>query len=76
MFTSDGSNKIYLVDGNFNLLESKPIVDQTGRKLYSINELEYVDGYIYANIYLYSYIVKINYETGKVVEVYDGSELI
>lgn len=37
MFTTDGSDKIYLVDGQFNLLETKKIVDQTGRKVYNIN---------------------------------------
>ena len=52
MFTTDGSNKMYLVDKDFNLLESKSITDQTGRKVYNINELEYVDGYIYANIFM------------------------
>ena len=39
MFATDGSNKIYLVDKDFNLLESKIIKDETGRNVYSINEL-------------------------------------
>ena len=37
MFTTDGSDKIYLVNENFNLLETKKITDQTGRNLYRIN---------------------------------------
>lgn len=39
MFTTDGSDKIYLVNGNFNLLETKKITDETGRKVFNINEL-------------------------------------
>jgi len=35
-----------------------------------------VDGYIYANIYLDSKIAKIDYERGKVVEIYDARNLI
>lgn len=46
-----------------------------GRKLRNINQLEYVDGYIYANIYLDTKIVKIDYERGKCVTEYDGSKL-
>jgi glutamine cyclotransferase len=40
-----------------------------GQPLNHINELEWVDGYIWANIYLTDSIVKINPETG-VVEGY------
>lgn len=35
-----------------------------------------MDGYIYANIYLDSKIVKIDYEKGEVVAEYDGSKII
>ena len=49
---SDGSDKIYLVEKGMKIVEEKRIKDLKGRKLSRINELEYVDGYIYCNIYL------------------------
>lgn len=61
MFTTDGSDNIFLVDENFEVIGQKAIVTQMGRRLRNINELEYVDGFIYANIYLDSKIVKIDY---------------
>ena len=35
-----------------------------------------MNGFIYANIYLDTKIVKIDYEKGKVIEEYDGSGLV
>ena len=53
MYTSDGSSKIHKIDG-----ESMTVVDVinvtdplTGRNVIRINELEWVDGFIYANIW-------------------------
>ena len=76
MFTTDGSDLIYVVDENFKILDKKYITTMSGSKQYYINELEYVDGYIYANIYLDHIVVKIDYEKGQVVKQYDGSQLI
>ena len=39
MFTTDGSDKVYLVDKDFNLLETKRITDENGRMVHNINEL-------------------------------------
>jgi glutamine cyclotransferase len=39
MFATDGSNMMYLIDGKFNLVGQKQIVDQRGKKLFSMNEL-------------------------------------
>ena len=53
-----------------------PVRDrESGRYLNNINELQYVDGFIYANIWFQDYIVKINYATGMVEEKYDMSAL-
>ena len=57
-------------------MEQKQITNPSGKGVYYINELEYVDGFILANIYLSSSIVKIDYETGKIVKEYDGSVII
>lgn len=76
MFTTDGSDNIYVVDEKFKLVERKAITNLSGRQLYNINELEYANGFIYANIYFSQYIYKIDYEKGKAVASYDGSNLI
>ena len=40
-----------------------------------LNELEYVDGFIYANIYTTNHIAKLEAKSGKVIAVYDLSPL-
>ena len=41
-----------------------------------LNEIEMVDGYIYANRYTTDYIYKIDKTNGNVVNVYNMGELI
>jgi glutamine cyclotransferase len=66
MFVTDGGPIIYIVDENFKIQQEKIILDKNGRKVYSINELEYVvengKPYIYANVYMERRIVKIDIE--------------
>lgn len=63
---SDGSNRIHFYDTNFEKIGDIEVYDNKGpvRKL---NELEYVNGYLYANIFETTKIVKIDLKTGKVV---------
>lgn len=72
---SDGTSNLYFLDTN-NLMETKRIgvTDQFG-PVGSINELEFINGFIYANRYLTDYILKINPSTGKVVGKVDLSDL-
>ena len=57
----------------------KPIrtlkVTEAGQPRDSLNELEYINGFIYANIWLSNYIVKIDPATGKVVGKLDLNSL-
>lgn len=57
---TDGSNKVHIADENFKVLKSIPIIDSTGKPQRYLNELEYVNGILYANIYLTSNIVAID----------------
>ncbi len=61
---SDGSNKIFFVDPNtFAVTRSLPVM--LGNKpLSDINELEYVDGKIYANIFMTDWIMRIDAQNG------------
>ncbi len=67
LIISDGSENLYFVNAeDFKLKNKLLIIDNVG-PVDNINELEYIDGYIYANIYLADYIVKIDPSNGHVV---------
>lgn len=75
LIMSDGTNILTYLDPN-TLKPTKTInVTNAGYAEDNINELEYIDGYIYANIWMKNYIAKIDLKTGKVVGVMDCSQL-
>ena len=60
LYVSDGTNKIHLVDPeNFDVISSFQVTEN-GREIHSINELEFVDGKIYANIFMSNDVVLFN----------------
>lgn len=72
---SDGTNILtYLDPGTLQVLKTIAISENNYAKDY-INELEYINGYIYANIWMTNTIVKIDPASGKVVAKLDLSEL-
>ncbi|MGB0887084.1 MAG: glutaminyl-peptide cyclotransferase [Vicingaceae bacterium] len=75
LIMSDGSNNIYFLDAQ-NLGVKKIIsVTDNGRVINNLNELEYIKGFIYANVWMTNSIVKINPNDGSVVGVLDLSAL-
>lgn len=81
--TTDGKS-IIMSDGTFNLTYLDPTtltatktlpVTENGYGLDHINELEYINGFIYANVWMSSTIVKINPENGEVVGKLEFSDL-
>lgn len=67
LIMSDGtSNLYYLSPDSLKLLKIVGVSDNNG-PVPNINELEYINGYIYANQWLTSYLMKIDPITGKVV---------
>ena len=75
LIMSDGTNTITYWDPN-TLSKTKTLyVTNGGYQENQINELEYVDGYIYANIWTKNYVVKIDVKTGKVVGILDFSSI-
>lgn len=58
------------------ILESKSIMNLKEKNQTFLNEIEYVDGFIYANIFLERKIIKIDYEEGKVIAEYDALLLL
>lgn len=72
---SDGSNKLTWVDPE-KLTPLKTLQVYAGQQEVNyLNELEYVDGYIYAHIYTTNQIAKIDATTGKVWNVYEFDTL-
>jgi glutaminyl-peptide cyclotransferase len=72
--STGGSNLYYYEPGTFKLIKTVA-VNENGSPVVNINELEYVDGYIYANQWQYDYIIKIDPSSGNVVAKYDLSGL-
>lgn len=75
LFLSDGSSTIREIDPETFATKRSILVSFNGQPLDYINELEWVDGKIWANIYLTSAIVEINPATGIVEGYVDLPEL-
>ena len=75
LIASDGSSKLYFMDGELKLLKTID-VSIDGKPLKYLNELEWIDGRIWANVYTTDYIAVINPSTGAVEGVVDCSGLL
>ncbi len=75
LMMSDGSSQIYFLDPEYlTMLRQIQVMSNKG-EVNMLNELEYVNGKLYANIYGRSNIAKIDIETGKVLGFLDLSAL-
>ncbi|NRA13804.1 MAG: glutaminyl-peptide cyclotransferase [Crocinitomicaceae bacterium] len=75
LIMSDGTSKLtYLNPQNLKVIK-RISVTENGRDLVNLNELEYIKGYIYANVWTTNSIVKINPSNGKVVGRLDLTSL-
>lgn len=72
--TDGGSNLYFFRPSTFTLLK-KIAVTEGGNPAFNLNEVQYLNGFIYANQWQYNYILKIEVATGRVVAKYDLSEL-
>jgi glutamine cyclotransferase len=73
---TDGSNRIWKMNANTFKEEGYLEVYNEIGPLESLNELEYIEGKIYANVYLTSKIVRIDPNTGMVEAELDLSALV
>lgn len=76
LISSDGSSNIYFHDPETFLVKSRLPVTLNGEELPYINELEYINGEIWANVYDAEYIVIIDPSDGRVRATVDCSELL
>jgi len=67
LIMSDGSNNIYFLNPETLQIKYTLSVNDNGEPIGNINELEYVNGFIYANRWQTPYIFKIDAKSGSVV---------
>ena len=75
LIASDGSANLYFLDADMKLLKKLPVT-MNGRPLRNLNELEWIDGRIWANVYMTDMIVMINPSSGKVEGALDCTGLL
>ena len=75
LIASDGSANLYFLDGNFHLQRTLKVT-LDGRPVRFLNELEWIDGRIWANVYTTDMIVIINPKSGVVEAKIDCSGLL
>ena len=75
LIASDGSSRLYFMTDEFRQ-ERVVNVTMDGRPVRYLNELEYIDGKVWANVYTTDMIVIINPEDGKVEAQIDCSGLL
>ena len=75
-FISDGTNKIFECDinKNFEIIKEHEIV-HNNKKVYYLNELEFFDNKLWANIYPTNYMVSIDLENNKLDQIFVFDEL-
>jgi len=72
---SDGTDVLsYVNPDNFQIIKTLQ-VSENGFAVQNLNELEFIDGYLYANIWTTDFIVKIDPSTGNVIAKIDLSSL-
>lgn len=73
LIATNGSNNLYYYEpGTFKLVK-KVAVNENDAPAVNLNELEYINGYLYANQWQMNYLLKIDPSTGNVVAKMDLS---
>jgi glutamine cyclotransferase len=68
LIMSDGTDKLYFLDTTkLNIVKTLSVTDSRIGRVKNLNELEYVNNFIFANVYESSTILKIDPANGKVV---------
>jgi glutamine cyclotransferase len=72
---SNGSDTLYFRNENFEVTRRIPVT-LNGRPLTRLNELEYLRGHVYANVWYQNFIAEISVADGRVTRVIDCTELV
>ena len=76
LYMSDGSNRLRIINPKgFTTIRSLPVTE-AGQPVWMLNELEYVHGEVWANVYQTDLVARIDARTGHVVGWLDVSKLL
>lgn len=75
LIMSDGTSRLRFMDASTFSSVRELYVVEGDRPLSNLNELEYIEGYIFANVYMTDRIVRIDPATGRVTASIDLSAL-
>ena len=75
LILSDGSNKLYFYTPDFQKKAELSVYDNTG-PITNLNELEYINGYVFANIWQTNRIAQIDLASGKVVGYLNMDDIV
>lgn len=76
LFLSDGTHIIRVIDPEtFQTLRTIAVMDERGKPIMKLNELEYIKGEIWANIWEKGWIIRIDPQTGKLLGRIDANKL-
>nr|KYP61932.1 Glutaminyl-peptide cyclotransferase [Cajanus cajan] len=67
LFGSDGSSRLYQIDPQTFKAISKQVVYYKGHQVHNLNELEYINGEVWANVFMTDCIVRISPNDGSVI---------
>lgn len=76
LIMSDGTNKLYFMEPEYFTVVSSVEVYDDKSQVWQLNELEYINGEIWANIYTTDRIARIDPSTGKVLAYIDLSGIL
>jgi glutaminyl-peptide cyclotransferase len=76
LILSDGSSKLFFLDPDTFELRRSVSVTLDGRPLDRLNELEWIKGEVWANVWLTDMIVRINPDSGQITGVLDMTGLL
>lgn len=76
LILTNGSGELYFYNPDGMVLIKSQLVTEEGSPSYNLNELEYIEGFVYANQYTTPYILKINPTSGEVVGKADFTSLL
>ena len=77
LIMSDGTNQIRFIDPvTFNTVRTIAVNDEQGAALTNINELEFINGEIYANVWLTNWVIRIDPASGRLLGRIDFTGLL
>uniref|UniRef100_A0A7S3JLQ5 Glutamine cyclotransferase n=1 Tax=Euplotes harpa TaxID=151035 RepID=A0A7S3JLQ5_9SPIT len=76
LYANNGENILFKIQpSTFEVVDQIPVIYSDGSKADNINECEVAKGVMFCNVFMSNNILKINYQTGEVLEIYNMTPL-